>query len=231
MGSDLLMVVLPTPTDGPPDWAAAHVAVDGLTYDELAEEVLNRVEEEVDEEQVDNEEAVLVAATARLHGRITELQEAYGGGQEAMHQDLTFLYLFDRRMLVTGGPSFGGPPTELFNVLVELADTVPVAKALAGDDRPVPPTASTPYLDVGAVLEIDGYGLRTITAEATLVEAPTNTPISARAEIGSVIFLRRDHRADGGPLVGHGHFLIEQDCRDLEDDTAYPALTPLFQGD
>jgi hypothetical protein len=234
MGSDLLMVVLPTPTDGsPPDWAAARAAVDQLTYDQLPEGLLDAVEAESDEAvPLDDEAAMLAEARARLHRHLVELQAAYGDDQEGMHQDLSFLHLFDRRMLVTGGPSWGGAPTELFDVLAELGDTGPVAAALSGDDKPVPPTASTPALDVGQVLEIEGFGRYTPTAEATLEPARADTPIQCRAEIGSVIYLWGLHHADGvHPQLGPGYFLIEQDYRDLEDEIPYPVLTALVQND
>jgi hypothetical protein len=223
MGSSLLMVVLPTPTDGsPPDWAAGRAAVDALAFADLPDGLVEAVEldEEADQGAIDDDEAVLAAARARLHRRIGELEAAYGDGQEGMSRDLSFLHLFDRRLLVTGGPSGGDAPTELFDVLTELGDTGPVAAALAGNDTPVPPTAATPSLEVGQVVEVDGYGLYSVTADHTLASAPANTPINCRAEIGSVFF-----------LFGHGYVLIQEDYRDLEDQTPFPALTPLALGE
>jgi hypothetical protein len=70
------------------------------------------------------------------------------------------------------------------------------------------------------VVEVDGYGLFTVTADYALAAAPANTPINLRAEVGSVFF-----------LFGHGYFLIQTDHRDLEDPHEYLALTELSQGD
>jgi len=229
MGSSMLIAVLPVPTDPNtlPDWAAARAAVDQLEYQQLGEWVLNRIEDEVDDAQVDNEPVVLAAVKARLHERVTELEEAFATGR-----DLTTLYLLDRRFLVSGGPSWGDSPTESFEALVELADTIPVAEALAGEHQPVPPTASTPALDVGQVVEVDGFGRYTLTDEATLAPAPDGPEVHARAEMGSVIYLRGLHHADGiHPQLGPGYFVIEQDYRDLEDETSYPVLTALVQND
>jgi hypothetical protein len=100
-------------------------------------------------------------------------------------------------------------------------------------DQPITPTAATPALDVDQVLEIAGFGRYALTAEATLVQAPAEASVHARAETGSVIYLRGLHHADGvHPLLGPGYFVIEQDYSDLEDDTTpFPALTALVQND
>jgi hypothetical protein len=223
MGSDLLMVVLPIPSDGSsPDWAAARVAVDQLAYDQLSARLLDAVEAERDEiVLVDDEAAMLAAARARLHRRIGELQAAYGDGQGLMHRDLSFLHLFDRRLLVTGGPSSGDAPTELFDVLVELGDAGPVATALAANGTPVPPSAATPSIGVGQKVEVDGYGLYTVTAAHTLAAVSASLPINLRAEVGSVFF-----------LLGHGYWLIELDTDPHDEDgPLVPSLTALSQGD
>jgi hypothetical protein len=111
----------------------------------MSEGLLDAVEAESDEIVIlDDEAAMLAAAKARLHRRIGELETAYGDGQEGMHRDLSFLHLLDRRMLVTGGPSWGDAPTELFDVLAELVDAGPVTTALAGNGKPVPPLPPPP---------------------------------------------------------------------------------------
>lgn len=103
---------------------------------------------------------------------------------------------------------------------------------LGEDDQPITPIARTPALDVGQVLEVDGFGRYNLSAEATLVQAPADSPAHARVETGSVIYLRGLHHADGvHPQLGPGHFVVEQDYPDLDDQTPFPALTALVQND
>jgi hypothetical protein len=231
MGSSMLLVALVTPTDGsPPEWTAGRRAVDSLTFADLTDGLLDSVEDEVDEGAVDEEQAVLEAAKARLRRRIQELEAAYGDGQEGVDPDLAFFHAFNRRMLMTGGVSWGGPPTDLFDVLVDLNEVDSVARALAGNQRPVLPQATTPSIEPGQVLDIEDCGLRMVTPDASLADCDPNQPIAARAEIGVVVFLR-----------GHGYYLIEEDLNPAPDATLpadgpnhapfVPCLTPLSQID
>jgi hypothetical protein len=217
MGSSMLLVALSTPTDGsPPEWAAGREAIEQLTFADLTDGLLSSIEDEVAEDAVDDEEAVLAAAKARLHRRISELQAAYGDGQGELDRDLSFFHLCGRRMLTTGGPSWGGPPTELFDLVVDLAEIDKVATALAGNDKPVPPQAATPSIEPGQVLDIDGYGRWRVTAGGQLTHADVDQPLHAFAEIGAVFF-----------LLGHGYFLIQEDTDLQVGDDSFPSLTPL----
>jgi hypothetical protein len=221
MKSSMLLVALPAPTDGsPPEWAAGHHAVDKLTFADLSDGLLSSLQ---DDGAVDDEQAVLQAAKAHLHQRINELEAAYGDGQEGVDPDLSCFHLFGRRMLMTGG---AGVIPDLFDVLVDLTEIDSVAKALAGNDRPVPPQAATPSIEPGQVLDIEGSGLRIVTADGGLADCDPNRPTAARAEIGAVVFLR-----------GHGYYLIEEDLNAAADATVpvdgpahdpfVPCLTPL----
>jgi hypothetical protein len=231
MASSMLVAALLTPTDGsPPAWAAGRHAIDSLTFADLTDGLMDSVEDAVDEDAVDDERAVLAAAKARLHRRIQELRTAYGDGQARLDPDLYFFHAFGRRMLMTGGASWGGPPTELFEVLVELTEIDSVAEALAGDQRPGPPQAATPSIEPGQVLGIQDYGLRIITADGGLADCDPNQPIAVRAEVRAVVFVR-----------GRGYYLIEEDLNPAADATVpldgpghdpfIPCLTPLTRTD
>src|SRR6266540_3793363 len=225
MGSALFLVWLPVPTDGsPPDWAAAHAAADQLTTRQLNEELLDALDlllADPEEDEATYDARVLAAAQHHLHTRLEELQEAYGDGGTDMSGELAYLHVFGRRLLITGGSSWGDPPTEIFTALDELTEFPTIVAALGGNTRPVPAQASTPSIEPGQVLDIDGFGRRVVGPAGELAEAPADQPLMATAEIGSVVY-----------LLGHGYYLVELDC-DLqaEGDGDFPALTLLSRGD
>ena len=225
MPSNLFLIWLPVPTDGsPPDWAAAHAAVDQLTTRQLNEELLDALDlllADVDEDEAAYDTRVLATAQRHLHTRLQELQEACGDGDADMSHELAYLHVHGRRLLITGGRSWGDPPTEMFTVLDELTEFPTIVAALAGNTRPVPAHASTPSIEPGQVLDIDGFGRRVVGPAGELTEAPADRPVAATAEIGSVVY-----------LLGHGYYLVELDCDlDAEDDGDVPALTLLSRGD
>ena len=225
MPSNLLLIWLPVPTDGsPPDWATAHAAVDQLTTRELNEEPLDALDlllADVEEDEATYDARVLAIAQRHLHTRLRELQDAYGEGDADMSHELAYLHVHGRRLLVTGGSSWGDPPTEMFTVLNELAEFPTIVAALAGNIRPVPAHASTPSIEPGQVLDIDGFGRRVVSAAGELTEVPADQQVAATAEIGSVVY-----------LLGHGYYLVELDCDlDAERDGDFPALTLLSRGD
>jgi hypothetical protein len=225
MPPNLFLVWLPVPTDGsPPDWTAGHAAVDQLTTSDLNEElldVLDLLEADADEDAATYDARVLAAAKHHLHTRLQELQEAYGDGDVETSGELAYLHVFGRRLLVTGGRSWGDPPTEMFTVADELTEFPTIVAALAGNTRPVPAQASTPSIQPGQVLDIDGFGRRVVGPAGELSEVPADRPVAATAEIGSVVY-----------LLGHGYYLIELDCDlDAEGNGDVPALTLLSRGD
>lgn len=223
MGSHsyLLLIALPVPTDGsPPDWAAAHAAVDRLTTTDLSERLLDTLDllvADVEETEAAYNARGLASVQQHLHTRLRQLQEAYADGDADMSWELTHLPVFGRRLLITGGSSLGGPPTEIYTVLDELTEFPAIVAALGGDTKPDPAHASTPSIEPGQVLAIDGLGHWVIDAAGKLTKAPADQPVVATAEIGSVVF-----------LLGHGHYLVELDC-DLraKDDMDFPVLTLL----
>jgi hypothetical protein len=221
MPSNLFLVWLPVPTDGsPPDWAAAHAAVGQLTTRELNEELLDALDlllADVEEDEATYNTRVLATAQRHLHTRLQELQDAYGDGGVETSCELAYLHVFGRRLLVTGGRSWGDPPTEMFTVVDELTEFPTIVAALAGNTRPVPTQASTPSIEPGQVLDIDGFGRRVVGPAGELTEAPTDQPVAATAEIGSVVY-----------LLGHGYYLVDLDA---ERDGDFPALTLLSRGD
>lgn len=225
MPSNLFLVWLPVPTDGsPPDWAAAHTAVDQLTTRDVNEElldVLGLLEADPDEDKATYDARVLAAVQHHLHTRLQELQDAYGDGGVETSGELAYLHVFGRRLLVTGGRSWGDPPTEMFTVVDELTEFTAIVAALAGNTRPVPAQASTPSIQPGQVLDIDGFGRQVVGPTGELNEAGADQPVAATAEIGSVVY-----------LLGHGYYLVELDCDlDAEGNGDVPALTLLSRGD
>ncbi len=136
MGSALFLVWLPVPTDGsPPDWAAAHAAVDQLTTRQLNEELLDALDlllADPEEDEATYDARVLTTAQRYLRTRLEELQEAYGDGGTGMSGELTYLHVFGRRLLITGGSSWGDPPTEIFTALDELTEFPTIVAALGG---------------------------------------------------------------------------------------------------
>jgi hypothetical protein len=192
------------------------------------------------------EAAVTAAGRRRLHQRVDELREAYGTAGGGMDPDLTLSYPFGHRLLVTGGRSSGSPPTELFDTLNELAGFPQVTQAMGCDrdmdgDRPpadarrtgppgsgaadltdtaTPTRAATPYLDVGEVVEVPGYGRRRLQGDGALSVADPAVPPAAVLPLGTVAYLR-----------SVGYHVVREDPVDPDSDHFGPVLVPLAEPD
>jgi hypothetical protein len=146
MAAGLLLTYIQLPDDGrPPDWAAGHRAIDTLTFADLDAQLLDALDAQLANLPVDDDQsyeaAVVDAARRRLHRRLDELWEVHGTG--ALGPDVLECTLFGHRLLVAGGISLGGPPSDLFDAINELVEFPRITHAL-GCDRDLRPPAAEP---------------------------------------------------------------------------------------
>ncbi len=144
MGHSLVLTYLQVPAGGDPDYPAGHAAVDRLTVADLdtADSIIDAVEEELTagpppanaSDEWPTQQDLLVGVQRRLHRRIDELRAGYT--DEEAWRDMAVLGLFGRRVLFTGGLTWGDPPTELFEAIEELSE-FPVVLHAMGCDRDV----------------------------------------------------------------------------------------------
>ncbi len=141
MAQCLVLTYLQLPAEGDPDYAAGHAAVDRLTVADL--DMTGSIVDAVDHDLAATEPPAgagdewptqhdfLVAVRRRLRRRIDELRAGYTDEQAIT--DFAVFSLFGRRVLFTGGLTWGDPPTELYEVIDELSEFPAVLHAMGCD--------------------------------------------------------------------------------------------------
>jgi hypothetical protein len=141
MAQGLCLTYLQLPAEGDPNYPAGHRAVDGLTLADvdLTGSVIDAVEHELEtagapSDATDDwptDQDLLIAVQRRLHRRIDELRTGYT--EEEAIAEVAVFWLFGRRVLFTGGPTWGDPPSDLFEVISELSELPVVLQAMGCD--------------------------------------------------------------------------------------------------
>jgi len=147
MGVSLLLTYLQLPDTGDPDYAAGHAAAENLTLEQietdgnLGQAVQSELEKTARPEGAsDNwptEQDFLAALKRRLQRRVDELRAAHGDAEtrrlEQPSHEHVVVELFGHRVLLTGGPSQGDAPTDLYETIVELCACPAVLRAMRCD--------------------------------------------------------------------------------------------------
>jgi hypothetical protein len=141
MAQWLCLTYLQLPAEGDPDYPAGHLAVDRLTVAnvDLTGSVVDAIEHELEAagaptdatDEWPTDQDLLVAVQRRLHRRIDELRAGYT--EEEAITELAVFRLFGRRVLFTGGLTWGDPPSDLFEVINELSEFPVVLQAMGCD--------------------------------------------------------------------------------------------------
>lgn len=105
MGADLLLEAAVIDAEATPDWAAAERSIEELkSFEDLHDPYCFGAE-------------TIAEAKGALRERLDVLREAMEG---AIRRDLNELVIRGARVVISGGPSWGDVPTEMFEVISNL---------------------------------------------------------------------------------------------------------------